>query len=77
MSECVKETECTNCSHKMVCSIKENYLKLFEKFQGLYDDKLFSVKIHCKNYSYGAVKIPFYTTYYSENEVMKKEQFKL
>ena len=57
MSEYVKETECTNYSHKMVCSIKENYiketyLKLSEKFQGLYDDKLFSVKIHCKNYSY-------------------------
>lgn len=34
MSECVKKTECTNCNHKMVCSIKENYLKLFEKFQG-------------------------------------------
>lgn len=69
MNGFVKETECENCSHKMVCSIKENYLKLFEKFQGLYDDKLFSVKIHCKNYSYGTVRIPFYTTYYGENEL--------
>lgn len=56
MNECVNETECINCSHKIVCGIKENYLKLFEKFQGPYDDRLFSVKIHCKNYSYGTVK---------------------
>ena len=52
MKECVNETECTNCDHRMVCSLKENYLTLLTKFQGLYDDKLFSVKIHCKNYSY-------------------------
>lgn len=52
MNGCVKETECTNCDHRMVCGIKENYLKLLENFQIPYDDGLFSVKIHCKHYSY-------------------------
>lgn len=30
MSECVKETLCTRCEHRIVCKYKEDYLKIIE-----------------------------------------------
>lgn len=56
MSECVKETECTNCVHRQVCGFKEDYLKALEKFHDCVCDERFELKFHCKYYEYAQAK---------------------
>lgn len=48
MSELCKETLCTNCIHCSICSIKADYLKIFETLPK-HDDN-FSLKVCCKHY---------------------------
>lgn len=48
MSELCKETLCTNCIHCSICSIKADYLKIFETLPK-HDDN-FSLKVYCRYY---------------------------
>lgn len=52
MKECVQETECTHCIHRVVCSFKEDYLKALEKLHDCDFDDRFEVKLHCNYHEY-------------------------
>lgn len=48
MSDCVRETLCTNCVHRNVCSLKMSYLELLTKLPSVSPD--FSLILSCKYY---------------------------
>lgn len=52
MKESVQETECTHCIHRVVCSFKEDYLKVLEKLHDCDFDDRFKVKLHCNYCEY-------------------------
>lgn len=49
MSSCVKETLCTHCIHREVCSIKTIYLDTLKKLPDISSD--FTVSLSCRYYS--------------------------
>ena len=49
MADCVKETLCTHCIHREICSIKMSYLDTLNKLPAINSD--FSLTLSCKHYS--------------------------
>lgn len=49
MSNCVRETLCTHCIHREVCSIKMTYLDTLNKLPCVNSD--FTATLSCKHYS--------------------------
>lgn len=49
MPNCVKETLCTHCAHREVCSIRVLYLETLNKLPNINSD--FTVTLSCKYYS--------------------------
>ena len=49
MTDCVKETLCTHCIHREICSIKMSYLDTLNKLPAINSD--FSLTLSCKHYS--------------------------
>lgn len=48
MTNCVKETMCTHCVHRQVCSIKTIYLDTLKKLPNVSSD--FTVSLSCRYY---------------------------
>lgn len=49
MSDCVRETLCTHCIHREVCSIKMSYLDTLTKLPCVSPD--FNLTLSCRHYS--------------------------
>lgn len=49
MTNCVKETLCTHCTHREVCSIRVLYLETLNKLPNINSD--FEVTLSCKYFS--------------------------
>lgn len=49
MSDCVRETVCTHCIHREICSLKMTYLETLSNLPCINSD--FAVTLSCKHYS--------------------------
>lgn len=49
MSDCVRETSCTHCIHREVCSLKMSYLDTLTKLPCISPD--FNLTLSCRHYS--------------------------
>ena len=70
MKESVQETECTHCIHRVVCSFKEDYLKVLEKLKDCDFDDHFEVKLHCNCHEYIQTKTTTNLTYDNSGSII-------